>query len=35
MLIKYESLEKTNMAIITHLSTLLGIMIMVLLGHYV
>ena len=33
MLIKYQSLKKNNMVNIIHLSTLLGIMIMVLLDH--
>ena len=35
MLIKYQSLKKNNMANIIHLNTLLGIMIMMLLDHYV
>ena len=35
MLIKYQSLKKNNMVNIIHLNTLLGIMIMVLLDHYI
>ena len=35
MLIKYKSLKKNNMANIIHLNTLLGIMIMMLLDHYI
>ena len=35
MLMKYQSLRKDNMASIIHLNTLLGIMIMVLLDHYI
>ena len=35
MLIKYLSLKKNNMANIIHLNTLLGIMIMMLLDHYI
>ena len=35
MLIKYQSLKKNNMANIIHLNTLLGIMIMMLLDHYI
>ena len=35
MLIKCQSLNKNNMANIIHLNTLLGIMIMMLLDHYI
>ena len=35
MLIKYQSLKNNNLAKITHLYTLLDIMIITLLGHYV
>ena len=35
MLIKYQSLKKNNMVKIIHLYTLLDIMIMMLLDHYV
>ena len=35
MLIKYLSLKKKNMANIIHLNILLGIMIMMLLDHYI
>ena len=35
MLIKYKALKKSHMAKIIHLYTLLGIMVMMLLDHYV
>ena len=35
MLIKYKSLKNKSMANIIHLNTLLGIMIMMLLDHYI
>ena len=35
MLIKYQSLKESNMANIIHLSTLLGMMIMMLIDHYI
>ena len=35
MLIKYHSLKENNMVNIIHLNTLLGIMMMMLLDHYI